>query len=44
MRLQDLPMHSYPVLLKVVCEAFPNTFPASEKVVTTGNPVRRGNH
>ncbi|MEX7540868.1 glycosyltransferase, partial [Acinetobacter baumannii] len=26
---------------KVVCEAFPNTFPASEKVVTTGNPVRR---
>lgn len=26
---------------KVVCEAFPNTFPVSEKVVTTGNPVRR---
>ena len=25
---------------KVVCEAFPNTFEASPKVVTTGNPVR----
>lgn len=25
---------------KVVCEAFPNTFPKSDKVVTTGNPVR----
>lgn len=25
---------------KTVCEAFPNTFPADEKVVTTGNPVR----
>lgn len=24
-----------------VCEAFPNTFTASEKVVTTGNPVRK---
>ena len=26
---------------KKVCEAFPNTFPASEKIVTTGNPVRK---
>ncbi len=25
---------------KKVCQAFPNTFPASEKIVTTGNPVR----
>ena len=25
---------------KVVCQAFPNAFPASAKVVTTGNPVR----
>ena len=25
---------------KTVCEAFPNTFAQSEKVVTTGNPVR----
>ena len=25
---------------KIVCEAFPNTFPKSEKIVTTGNPVR----
>ncbi|WP_343597136.1 undecaprenyldiphospho-muramoylpentapeptide beta-N-acetylglucosaminyltransferase [Acinetobacter sp.] len=24
-----------------ICQAFPNTFPASDKVVTTGNPVRR---
>ena len=24
-----------------VCEAFPNTFPQSTKVVTTGNPVRK---
>ncbi|KOR16993.1 undecaprenyldiphospho-muramoylpentapeptide beta-N-acetylglucosaminyltransferase [Acinetobacter soli] len=24
-----------------VCEAFPNTFPAHSKVVTTGNPVRQ---
>lgn len=23
-----------------VCEAFPHTFPASDKIVTTGNPVR----
>ena len=26
---------------KTVCQAFPDTFAASEKVVTTGNPVRR---
>ena len=25
---------------KKVCQAFPETFPASEKIVTTGNPVR----
>ena len=25
---------------KVVCQAFPNAFPVSSKVVTTGNPVR----
>ena len=25
----------------VVCEAFPQTFPAQQKVVTTGNPVRK---
>ena len=25
---------------KVVCQAFPNAFPVSDKVVTTGNPVR----
>ena len=25
---------------KVVCQAFPNTFPHSDKVITTGNPVR----
>lgn len=24
-----------------VCQAFPNTFPAQEKVITTGNPVRK---
>ena len=27
-------------IAKTVCEAFPNTFPQSEKIVTTGNPVR----
>ena len=26
---------------KTVCQAFPNTFPADAKVVTTGNPVRQ---
>lgn len=26
---------------KTICQAFPNTFSANEKVVTTGNPVRR---
>lgn len=26
---------------KTVCQAFPNTFPANEKIVTTGNPVRK---
>ncbi|WP_122900661.1 undecaprenyldiphospho-muramoylpentapeptide beta-N-acetylglucosaminyltransferase [Acinetobacter sp. B51(2017)] len=26
---------------KTVCEAFPNTFPKSTKVVATGNPVRK---
>ncbi len=25
---------------KVVCQAFPNTFPVSNKIITTGNPVR----
>lgn len=25
---------------KTICQAFPNTFPAQNKVVTTGNPVR----
>ena len=25
---------------KTVCQAFPNTFPNSDKIVTTGNPVR----
>lgn len=25
---------------KVVCQAFPNTFPANDKIITTGNPVR----
>lgn len=28
-------------IAKVVCEAFPNTFPAQSKVVATGNPVRK---
>ncbi|EPR84057.1 undecaprenyldiphospho-muramoylpentapeptide beta-N-acetylglucosaminyltransferase [Acinetobacter gerneri] len=28
-------------IAKTVCEAFPNTFPQSAKVVTTGNPVRK---
>ncbi|MED5659171.1 glycosyltransferase, partial [Enterobacter hormaechei] len=27
-------------IAKTVCQAFPNTFPNSDKVVTTGNPVR----
>ncbi len=27
-------------IAKTVCQAFPDTFPASDKVVTTGNPVR----
>lgn len=27
-------------IAKTVCQAFPNTFPASDKIVTTGNPVR----
>ena len=27
-------------IAKTVCQAFPNTFPESNKVVTTGNPVR----
>ena len=27
-------------IAKKVCEAFPDTFPKSEKIVTTGNPVR----
>ena len=26
---------------KTVCQAFPNTFPAQDKIVTTGNPVRK---
>ncbi len=26
---------------KIVCQAFPDTFPAQDKVVTTGNPVRK---
>ncbi len=26
---------------KTVCQAFPNTFPVSEKIKTTGNPVRK---
>ena len=26
---------------KTVCQAFPDTFPAQDKVVTTGNPVRK---
>jgi len=28
-------------IAKTVCEAFPHTFPAQQKVVTTGNPVRK---
>ncbi len=28
-------------IAKTVCEAFPDTFPKSTKVVTTGNPVRK---
>lgn len=28
-------------VVKTVCQAFPNTFPANEKIVTTGNPVRK---
>ena len=28
-------------IAKVVCQAFPDTFPANQKVVTTGNPVRK---
>ncbi|WP_347460870.1 undecaprenyldiphospho-muramoylpentapeptide beta-N-acetylglucosaminyltransferase [Acinetobacter thermotolerans] len=28
-------------IAKTVCQAFPNTFPAQDKVVTTGNPVRK---
>jgi len=28
-------------IAKTVCQAFPNTFPASTKIVTTGNPVRK---
>ncbi|MEN3979156.1 undecaprenyldiphospho-muramoylpentapeptide beta-N-acetylglucosaminyltransferase [Acinetobacter sp. CWB-B33] len=28
-------------IAKIVCEAFPHTFPAQQKVVTTGNPVRK---
>ncbi|MEB3753126.1 undecaprenyldiphospho-muramoylpentapeptide beta-N-acetylglucosaminyltransferase [Acinetobacter sp. MD2(2019)] len=28
-------------IAKKICQAFPNTFPASDKVVTTGNPVRQ---
>ncbi|QIO04609.1 undecaprenyldiphospho-muramoylpentapeptide beta-N-acetylglucosaminyltransferase [Acinetobacter shaoyimingii] len=27
-------------IAKIVCQAFPNTFPASGKIITTGNPVR----
>lgn len=27
-------------IAKTVCQAFPNTFPQHEKVITTGNPVR----
>lgn len=27
-------------IAKIVCQAFPNTFPVSDKVITTGNPVR----
>lgn len=28
-------------IAKTVCQAFPNTFAAQEKIVTTGNPVRK---
>lgn len=28
-------------IAKTVCQAFPNTFPQSTKIVTTGNPVRQ---
>jgi len=28
-------------IAKKVCQAFPNTFPESAKIVTTGNPVRK---
>ncbi|OTG88192.1 undecaprenyldiphospho-muramoylpentapeptide beta-N-acetylglucosaminyltransferase [Acinetobacter sp. ANC 4558] len=28
-------------IAKTVCQAFPNTFPQSQKVITTGNPVRK---
>jgi UDP-N-acetylglucosamine--N-acetylmuramyl-(pentapeptide) pyrophosphoryl-undecaprenol N-acetylglucosamine transferase len=28
-------------IAKKVCQAFPNTFPAQDKIVTTGNPVRK---
>ena len=28
-------------IAKTVCQAFPNTFPANAKIVTTGNPVRK---
>lgn len=28
-------------IAKTVCQAFPNTFPANEKLKTTGNPVRK---
>ncbi|WP_416202346.1 undecaprenyldiphospho-muramoylpentapeptide beta-N-acetylglucosaminyltransferase [Acinetobacter sp. ANC 4470] len=28
-------------IAKTVCQAFPNTFPESAKIVTTGNPVRK---
>lgn len=27
-------------IAKVVCQAFPNTFPKQQKVITTGNPIR----
>ena len=40
MRLQDLPTPNWRVLPRPVCQAFPNTFANSDKVVTTGNPVR----
>ncbi|ATO19004.1 undecaprenyldiphospho-muramoylpentapeptide beta-N-acetylglucosaminyltransferase [Acinetobacter sp. LoGeW2-3] len=28
-------------IAKKVCQAFPNTFPAQDKIITTGNPVRK---